>query len=81
MPATFYLTWSGVDHEILKRGRKGINMLKIMLIVDEKKGVCIPLRAYAVCILFISSEWDGIFQLNFAAQSQVSVGTFWDPYI
>ena len=35
----------------------------------------IPLHGNAVCILFISSERVGIFQLNFAAQIQVSVET------
>ena len=59
MAATLYLI--RVDQEILKRGRKGINILKIMLIVDEKEGVCIPLRGNAVCILLILSEQVGIF--------------------
>ena len=43
--------------------------------------LCIPLRGDAVCILFIFSEWVGIFWLNFAALIQVSIETFWDPYI
>ena len=41
----------------------------------------IPLRGNAVCILFISSERVEIFYLNFAALIQVSIETFWDPYI
>ena len=45
------------------------------------EGLCIPLRGNPVCILFISSEQAGIFKLNFAAQIQVSVETFQDPYI
>ena len=39
-------------------------------------GVCIPLHGNAVCILFISSERVGIFELNFAALIQVSIETF-----
>ena len=42
--------------------------------------MCIPLRGKSVCILFISSERQGFFQLNFEAQIQVSIETFWHHY-
>ena len=40
----------------------------------------IPLRGSSVCILFISSQPIGIFQLNFAALTQVSIETLSDLY-
>ena len=43
--------------------------------------VYIPLRGNSVCILFMSSERIGIFQLNFEALIQVSIETLLDPYI
>ena len=38
------------------------------------------LRGNSVGILPISSEWIGIFQLNLAAISQVSIESFWHSY-
>ena len=61
--------------------------LTIMVVDIFTQPLCIPLRGNislcgnAVCILFISSERVGFFWLNFAALIQVSIETFWDPYI